>query len=160
PARLRTRLGQPITVGGVEVTPQKVERRPVRYITSVRGEQAESAPYESLVMTLQLKNVSTDEYFDPTDPMFQQQYLGSGRPPYTSVEFLNGAHKPIFGGPLDLSDRDERIEGQPPGRHELAPGGSVTTVVATPPERKDEDLLKNYQGDYLWRVQVRRGLVE
>lgn len=162
PPHLRTRLGQPVQVGNVEVTPLKIEKRHIRYKSNVAGEQAESSDFDALVLTVQLKNISTDEFFDPTDPMFQRLYKDEAKAtkPYTFLEFLDGKRQPIWGGPLELDQHNERIDGQEFGKRPLSPGAAVTTVYATPASDKVNRRLTGYQGEFLWRIQVRRGSVE
>jgi hypothetical protein len=159
PNRLRVGLGETIRLGDVEVTPLRVELRPV--VFRVPNFPPEQADADSLVLTLRLRNVSADVVFSPTDPYFERRWKGlaHGSKPYT---FLELGSRRLYGGPLPWDRRKSRqeaetVEGQ--AYRVLAPGEEITTVVCTDPEDHVADLLAAYHGDLLWRVQVRRGLV-
>jgi hypothetical protein len=158
PARLITRLGQPLTVGDVQVTPEKVELKKVRILSA--GGQTEPGRKESLVLELRMKNVSKDLVFSPTDRYFDRYVSPKSMEnlPYTFLEF-NG--KRFFSGIHTLGlgmPRKERVEGQTYEEH-LQPGDELSTVVCTDPEVDIASELAKSSGPLLWRVQVRRGLV-
>jgi hypothetical protein len=158
PPHLRVGLGRSVQVGDVEVTPERIELRKIVY----RGPNAQPEPAakESLVLNLRLRNVSRDVVFSPTDPFFDRRWKPRSDPrsarPYTFLEV--GDHR-LYGGPLPWH-RDgvrETVEGQTYTR--LQPGEDLTTVVCTDPDDQVSDLLRAAPGPFLWRVQLRRGLV-
>jgi hypothetical protein len=161
PEKLKVALGQALRVGDLEVTPQKVELRRVKFLTPDPPED----PAESLVLHLLLRNVSRDVVFSPTDPFFDRRWrrVADGkRKPFT---FLQMGSQYFYGGPLpwtptpaEETERREPIAGQV--YQVLQPGEQMTTLVCTNPDDRVRDHLEHYQGECLWRVQVRRGLVK
>lgn len=160
PARLQVSLGQSIRLGDLEITPLAVELRHLK-ITQP-GMDPETTPEPALVLRLRLKNLSSDMVFSPTDPYFDRRWKslsGTGKP-YTFLEF--GSNR-FFGGPLPWQpgtapeDR-ATIEGQQYGP--LHPGEEVTTLVCTDSDDGLAQLLASYQGSLLWRIHLRRGLVQ
>jgi hypothetical protein len=100
--------------------------------------------------------------FSPTDPFFERCWKGpfSGKKPYTFLDI--GTHR-LWGGPLPWKP------GQPPEERTLIegqefkvlqPGEQLTTFICTDPEDQVGRLLTSFQGTLLWRIQVRRGLVQ
>jgi S-adenosylmethionine hydrolase len=158
--RLKVELGQTIRLGDLEVTPQKVELR--RVIFRQPGFAPEPALDDSLVLHLLFRNVSQDVAFSPSDPFFDRSWKGlsSGKKPYTFLAI--GTHR-LWGGPLPWKPgrrigEQETIEGQ--RYRTLQPGEHLNTFVCTDPQDHVEQLLERYRGDLVWRVQVRRGLVQ
>jgi hypothetical protein len=100
--------------------------------------------------------------FSPNDPFFDRQWKGmsSGKKPYT---FLDVGNDRLWGGALPwkpgqpTAERDT-IEGQE--YKTLQPGEQLTTFVCTNPDDHVAKLLARYHGPFLWRIQVRRGLVQ
>lgn len=158
--RLKVPLGQTIQLGDLAVTPQRVELRRVEFHRP--GFAPEPALEDSLVLRLHFRNISRDVAFSPTDPFFDRCWKGvaSGKKPYT---FLDIGKDRLWGGPLPwspgrpLGERDT-IDGQQ--YKILQPGEELTSLVCTDPEDHAGRLLASYRGDLLWRVQVRRGLVQ
>lgn len=164
PDKLKVALGQPIRVGDLEVTPQRVERTHIR-LRYPDGRKEEPQRDESLVLHLQLRNVSDDVAFKPTDPEFLRAWderKRTGNMPYT---FLEAGTRRFYGGPIQWHTA------RPPGRRaawyveghnhdrELRPGETMSTLVCTDPDQKAVRQLAGYKGPMLWRVQVRRGFV-
>jgi hypothetical protein len=160
PDKLRVPLGRTLQLGDLRITPEKVELRHIEIRTP--GFRREASPHASLVLHLLLENSSQDLAFAPTDPYFDRRWRGlsDGSKPYTYLE-LNGRR--LFGGPLRWK------AGQPPEAREaiegqeyllLRPGESTTALVCTDPQAQVEKLLAGYHGRLLWRVHVRRGLVQ
>jgi hypothetical protein len=160
PDRLIAALGQTIRLGDVEILPQKVELCRVYFRQG--NFKPEPGSDDSLVLHLLLRNLSQDVVFSPTDPFFDRSWKGpfSGKRPYT---FLDIGSRRLWGGPLPWKP------GQPPGDwitieglqyKTLQPGEQITTLVCTDPEEHVSKLLANFQGPLLWRIQVRRGLVQ
>ncbi|MBL8795172.1 MAG: hypothetical protein JNM56_14805 [Planctomycetia bacterium] len=101
PAALTTTLGKPIRVGDLEVTPLKVEQKRVLFKHRSGKYKPELSEQEALFLHLQMKNVSKDSEFCPTDPAFDYLWKEGRHPenamPYTFLE-LAGAGK-RFSGP-------------------------------------------------------------
>jgi hypothetical protein len=126
------------------------------------GFAPEPALDDSLVLDLRFRNISRDVAFSPTDPFFDRSWKGlsSGKKPYS---FLDIGKDRLWGGPLPWNparqaEERDTIAGQ---QHKiLQPGEQLTTLVCTDPRDHVTRLLANYQGSLLWRIQVRRGLVQ
>ncbi|HEV3261073.1 MAG TPA: hypothetical protein VG013_29750 [Gemmataceae bacterium] len=171
PPTLRVALHHAITVGDLEVTPEKVreDRLIVRYEHSNR--QAASLGV-ALFLTLLLRNVSSNDYFVPTDAAFYRRWTendGATTKPYT---FLEVGPKRFYGGALDWqlrvkrdgSGRDEDpreyIQGQENYQDVLKPGQQRRVIICTDQDRELLSAVHDASGQLLWRVQLRRGLVK
>ena len=176
PKSLIVGLGKTIRVGDLEVKPLKVELRTVGVLDE-HHPRPEPCPHESLVLTLQVRNLATDYRFSPLDNYFDRKYdhflvdptkNRAGAEPMT---FLVVGKKRFFGGPaewvprkrspqlkidrqwIDAAGRTNTDEG-------LAPGAVLQTTICT--DGFDPDVantLDTYEGPLLYRVHVRRGLV-
>jgi hypothetical protein len=111
------------------------------------------------VLELCYRNRSSDIAFSPTDPFFDRRWkdAGDGSKPYT---FLEIGDRRFYGGPIPWTQasagaRDE-IEGQV--YRVLDPGEELTTIACSDPADPIAELLKEYQGPIVWRLQLRRGL--
>ena len=165
PDKLKVALGNTIRIGDLEVTPTRVEQKNIRYLYPNPNTAPNDSSKPSLVLHLQLKNVSDNVAFKPTDPVFLKEWQErqvSGRP-YT---FLDMGNRRFSGGPIRWQgDRPPRkradwsIDGHNPDR-ELKPGDTMTTIVCTHPDQNAPSYLGSHQGKLLWRVQLRRGLVQ
>jgi S-adenosylmethionine hydrolase len=160
PDKLKVALGQTIRIGDLEVTPQRVEFR--RVVFRQPGFAPELALDDSLVLHLLFRNVSRDVAFSPTDPFFDRSWKGlsSGKRPYTFLDI--GTYR-VWGGPLPWRPgrriaEEETIEGQQ--YRVLQPGERLSTFVCTDPQAHVGQILEKYHGELIWRVQVRRGLVQ
>jgi hypothetical protein len=165
PSKLQVALGQRIRLGDLEVMPQKVERRRIVYCSDSKNVQPQESQDDTLVLTLQLRNVSADVFFIPTDPFFEMQWKedSGATKPYT---FLEMGSQRFFGGPIRRSPRGkaalprEFVQGQENDNQVLKPGEERTTVVCTDPgNREILRTLSRHKGPLVWRVQLRRGLV-
>jgi hypothetical protein len=161
-AKLRVPLGKTRRIGALEVTPERVARTPVTFCYDPARRNKEISR-EALVLTLRLKNVSTDQQFCPTDPYFDARWEDKKQPqPYTFLEM--GSQK-FFGGPIRSTGTKpkerEYVKGQENDPQPLGPGEQRTTVICTDPEHPEVlRALASYNGPLLWRVRLRRGLVE
>ncbi len=174
PEHLIVPLGEKLTVGDLEVQPLRVYRKKLKMFDE-GSEQPEDCQYESLVLELRLRNVSSDNAFTPLDNYFDRRWKqGEGAPPFTLIE----AGKQVFyGGPARWLARsgsgpeNKRQWLDAPGRKKTDPVGlkpgevMVTTLASNGEDKEVADALfggkkgRPYQGPLLWRVQVRRGLV-
>jgi hypothetical protein len=162
PDHLRVSVGKSLRVGDLEVTPKDVALRKitVNYSTNL-SPSLETA----LVLRLHLRNVSKDVAFHPVDPFFDRSWTPddpNGKP-YTSLD-LGG--KLFYGGPIDWAnaiprrDNPRQYIAEQHQDKELRPGEEMDTMVCTNPKDNIGDVLKAYHGPLVWRLQVRRGLVE
>jgi hypothetical protein len=178
PEHLQTDLGQPLQVGDLEVTPLRVERKRVA-VWVARAANAEPCPADSLVLHLKLRNLAADYRFTPLDNYFDRRWRqGQGPPPLT---VLQGGDHFCFGGPAEWYPRGDgrhprewlagRKDFDPEG---LAPGKEMQSLVCTDGGKESpspcarwlfglneegKKVRPPYQGRLLWRVHVRRGLV-
>jgi hypothetical protein len=174
PERLVVPLGQTLTVGDLQVTPQSVEEKTIvfhyrtgRYTPSPSREPA-------LVLNLDLKNVSKDVWFRPTDPRFDHLWkanVPSRYPlnvlPYTHLT-VNDVYycSPLAFGPgarlVRQGDNllDDYVAGQEEDSRVLGPGDTMKTIICTDPQDQVPAAVAKQEGKMLWRVKLRRGLVK
>jgi hypothetical protein len=120
---------------------------------------------------LRLRDVSDDVLFTPTDPFFDRQWkeeYGSSRP-FTLLEI---GDKRFFGGPIQWRPRSNRgkfraddpreyVKGQENDNQVLKPGADRASILCTDPgNREILQTLQGSQGPMVWRVHLRRGLVD
>lgn len=159
---------QPLQVGDLQITPQRVERRRVRVIEA--GRNAEPCQGDSLVLYLELKNLSSEYAFAPLDNYFDRSWRSGSLPPLTLLE-VGDKHR-FYGGPADWCPR-----GDPKHRRQWIEGRKDEPEVLQPGEQKEMFVCTNgdddravavlfgkdgqtpYHGSFLWRVRLRRGLV-
>ena len=168
PDQLCTTLGQPLTIGDLQVTPRRVERQRVRVV--VEKYKPEPCLSDSLVLYLDMKNLSADYAFAPLDNYFDQHWSsGEPFPPFTLLEV---GEKHFYGGPAawhprgDLKNKREWVEGRNDLPDVLQPGEDKEFFVCT--DGNDPRAVavlfganaqNAYHGALLWRIRVRRGLV-
>jgi hypothetical protein len=162
PEHLRVPLGTVLRVGDLEVTPKDVALRKITVSYSTNLSPSEET---ALVLRLHLRNVSEDLAFYPVDPFFDRSWKPddpNGKP-YT---YLDVGDKRFYGGPIDWANAIPRRENplqyiaEQHQDKELKPGEEMDTIVCTNPRDNVENDLKAYHGPLIWRVQLRRGLVE
>jgi hypothetical protein len=158
PAHLHVPLGVTLTLGHLDVTPVKVER--ARISIAEPGAPPQATAEDSLVLHVRFTNNSDDVFFSPTDPYFERRWKGPsyGSKPYNLLEI---GERRFYGGPLPWASGDslamrDHIDGQ--DYRVLGPGESQTTVICSDPSDPVFDCLADFQGDIVWRIQVRRGL--
>ena len=163
-----TRLGEKLQVGDLEITPLKVDRRIVSVIS--KGFPAEPSRAPSLLLHLNLKNISSNVVFQPMDSYFDRKWMSKAeQPPLTLLElFEPGRTIRFFGGPAEYhpppaknsnARPPEEVEGANTSRV-LHPGEEVETFVCTDGDDKTAvDAVENYRGKLLWRVHLRRGII-
>lgn len=167
PPELRISLGQVLTVGDLQVTPQKVEQRKIFYRPGTPAPSQDDA----LVLTLLVKNVATDYQFAPNDLAYNR-YSDDKTPhanrPYTCVDLGSGTR--FYGGPCKWprakfkrgfreSDLLEYIDGTQHNTF-LKPGEEIPLIVCTNPENPEIlNAIGTHPGTITWRIQLRRGLM-
>jgi hypothetical protein len=135
-----TQLGAPIRVGDLEVTPERVAY-------SDEG---------NLVLTLRMKNVSRNLVFTPTSDRYLEVSNRTTALPYTFLESQN--FKRLYGGHLEWRRGDKAIN---EGNADLRPNQEERVLLSTMDKNRDVVRKLAVSSDkLLWRVQVRRGLVE
>jgi hypothetical protein len=163
PDKLKVELGQSIRIGDLEVIPEKVERRQIQYESTIKNASQDATQFDVLALVLRLRNISKDVVFKPMDPYFTRQWRpkNGGLMPYT---FLSMGDQTVYGGPLSLQEmHDHHLEIVDQNlNQELRPSEEMTTFVCTNPEDPVERILKQRKDKepLIWRVQVRRGLVQ
>jgi hypothetical protein len=179
PAHLRVRLGETIRVGDLEVTPEKVERRKVELVAEGAEGKPEPSPTDALVLRLRLRNAAEDYAFTPLDNFFDRRWKpGDDRSP--PLTLLQAGQETFFGGsakwlPLGRGRKERRewlVGRDNIDRKGLAPGEEQETFVATDGwdpavarhlfgvDEEGNAVNKPYRGPLLWRVQLRRGLID
>jgi DNA-directed RNA polymerase subunit RPC12/RpoP len=171
PAYLCTSLDprEPLRIGDLQIKPRCVKRERVRVVVSGFTDKPEPCKGDSLVLYLDLKNLSTEYAFAPLDNYFDRCWLSGALPPFTFLEV--GKHR-FHGGPAKwypLSDRTNRrewVEGRKDLPDVLQPGEEKQFFVCTNGDDVEateslfgDDAHAPYHGSFLWRVRVRRGLV-
>jgi hypothetical protein len=167
PANLITSLDAPLSIGQIEVTPLKIERRAwTAYSKKKKKEEPDAVPIpDTLVLTLSIKNISPDVLIYPMDPYFDRRPQDDDRAlPFTLIE-VNG--KAYFGGiisyePDSGSIQREWIEGREADGQPLQPGESRDVVLVTRPSYANTILeaLRTGGTEATWRVHIRRGFYE
>jgi hypothetical protein len=161
PLDLRVKLGEELTVGALQVKPVSVERTLIRRRTAGEGGDKETdIPPKTLVLTMRVKNVSTDTTFYPNDPAFNRASERDKPLPYTLLQIGREYYAGALPWPPDKSRMT--LVGHEADQKPLAPGEERDTFVTVAP-RHDvvRGQLERAKGDMalLWRVQLRRGLV-
>jgi hypothetical protein len=178
PVNLHVPLGGGITIGELRVLPLRVERKKVAVFVKSTNRPAEPCAHDSLVLHLELRNVSSDHVFTPLDNYFDRWWKeGQGPPPFTLLEagdvrYFGGPAKWVpLGAGLAKGDRQwvqGRKDSDPVG---LKPGQTMRTFICT--DGDDAAAARHlfgvdatgkrvgtpYHGPLLWRVHVRRGLI-
>jgi hypothetical protein len=175
PPRQRTTMNKPLTLMDLEVTPLRAELR--KATIHVPGYKPDPGKYESLVLYLQLKNVSEDVEFCPLDPYFDRQYAEAatrGGLPYT---YLTVGPNKFFGGTAKYNEKKDgetlSIQGLDDSLRELVggenlpqdagrllkPGESMVSFVCTnSADDRVAEAVKSPGGKMLYRVRLRNGM--
>jgi hypothetical protein len=141
PAKLKTRLREPLSIGALQITPLKVQWT-----------------MDALVLHLQMKNVSRDQIFNPVCHEFLKDAgpAKNGNRPYT---YLDWGQNKIYGGFSEWLKGPDGKEGSFGG--DIGPGEREVIRITTVPQYQDEvKRLVQSRDALLWRVQVRRGFVD
>ncbi len=163
PAEQRAGLGGKIEVGGLEIEPVEVKRRPLTVITEhASGPPSKSGPGNALVLRIKIKNTSEYTLF-PMDPAFTRKAnIGAKDEPITRL--VVSKDKVFPGGqinwPTDPNKIKKRYESQQENDYvALAPGETREYVVFTDARPEIVQAAQNAKEAMQWRVQVRRAPV-
>jgi hypothetical protein len=169
---------EPIRIGDLQITPTRVKRERVKVITDGFADRPEPRAADSLVLYLKMKNLSSEYTFAPLDNYFDR-YWREGQdqlPPLTQLEVGNTYR--FYGGPAhwyprgDRENRREWVVGRKgfdaevlePGEEReffvCTDGNNENGVLKLFGESDGERLRDPYHGTLLWRIRVRRGLVQ
>jgi hypothetical protein len=140
PQHLLTTMNKPVKIGDIEVTPLEVRK----------------TPEGDLMLRLKTRNVSQNLAFMPVSESFlkaTQEFK-----PYTFLHSRDLVYR-VYGGYLRFatSKGDDRE-----GGGELKPGEEEIIEITTMDQDRQKDLKRilTSQDKVLWRIQLRRGLVE
>jgi hypothetical protein len=158
------KMKETIRVGDVEVTPLAVEKRVVK-VHVVGFEKPEPCEGPSLVLKLKVKNVAEDYEFAPMDNYFDRHWDGkAGSAPLTILDL--GKSGAFYGGPCKwapLGGREHRefLDGRKNVMPLLPPGEEMDSYICTDGnDRAVMARLAAHKGKLLWRVHLRRGLID
>jgi hypothetical protein len=175
PDGLKVHLGKTLELGELEVTPLRIEQGSIEM--TEKGATMTERVEGAWKLYLRFKNLSPDLAYYPMDRYFTRYWRADGKrgtPPrfHTDLEpytYLEVGSKKFYGGPAGFYDLDldrvnksgnanEYIVGQ--DFRQLKPGEEMETFICTDPtDEKWQQALAKHDGEYLWRVQVRRGSV-
>src|SRR5262249_24756308 len=138
PAKLHTALGQTLQVGDIEVTPLKV-----------------ALTDGDLAIQLKLRNLASSTTFNPLPDAFANLKTFEPNYPYTFLEVAPGEY--VFGGSVTYRRQNKNFfqDGK------LAPGDEMLALLTTNlSARREIARIVATERSLLWRIQVRRGLVD
>lgn len=143
-AQRKTNLGQAVKAGDLEVTPKRV-------VLTNEGD---------LQIYLYAKNISANTAFEP----MHDSYVNEGKskiPPYTFLETRSKDVARIYGFNLAYH-KNPQANDAPSGFAVLGPRDAITIVLVTESRYRPTvaAIAKATDGDYTWRMQVRRGFVK
>lgn len=169
PERLRVGLGGTIVIGDLEVKPLSVVQRAVIFQYDGGQRPPEGSGADALVMTMKLRNLSRTVTFAPNDRFFNRQWkkgMPDSQRPYTCLE-VDGRR--FYGGPCPWKPRRQGKQDDPAQKEvegsgcqaALKPGEARTIIVCSDPgDPAILNDLKDAKSALVWRVQLRRGLVQ
>ncbi len=143
-AHRKTTLGQPVKAGDLLVTPQQV-------VLTGKGD---------LKLVLRVRNTSATTAFEPMNDLYVNDKLPTK--PYTFLETRSKTADPIYGAYLEYH-KDPKATDDPIGYAVLGPREEITIVLETHDKYRPghvSALAKATDGEYTWRVQLRRGFVK
>jgi hypothetical protein len=163
PARDHVALHQALTIGDLEVVPEKIERgRVTIYRPLLKGRETDALNV-GLLLTLRVRNVSRGDSFFPADGFFYRRWQKDDPPGNKPYTFLQANGKRFYGGPVKWvpPGQDEAryfVEGEENFNQVLRPGDSRRLLICTDPENQAVLQAVAAATDTLhWRVQLRRG---
>lgn len=170
PPPLRLKLGEEITVGDLQVRPTAVtqQRMSVFRQNATRDDDTRMAG-NGMVLTLHVKNLSANTVFHPDDPAFNRAYQKDQPAPYTALQVGRRFFYGPFEWPLPADIKDAHVVGFQNPEEPLGPGEERDISILVAPDglrtagansAVGERKLSQPGTPFLWRVQLRRGLVK
>jgi len=163
PAGQQVSLGQKLQIGQLEVEPVSVEKRPLTIVKEGKtggDSQRRVTKFGALVLHLRVTNTSADLPIYPLDPAFTRSAKMDDRP---AMRLAIG-RQVLYGGaiPWPFADKVKREyeEAQAQDDRPLQPGETREYVVFTNEDSSLAQVLKKAVEPLVWRVQLRRGIVE
>lgn len=164
PANQMAGLGGKIEIGQLAIEPVKVEFRPLKVISEGQGEKPErlnETRPKALVMQLRITNTSNEFSIFPMDPAFTRKARNDDKP---ATRLLVGKQA-FYGGAIEWPLPTNKIKRKYEEKQEkdeipLKPGESRDYVVFSDSDRQIVKAVNDSTDSLLWRIQVRRGLIE
>jgi hypothetical protein len=159
PASQKAAIGGKIEVGQLEIVPVQIEKRKLTIVREGEKRPVEVPAGEGLVLRLRVKNTSSDLPIYPLDPAFQRRETADDTP----ASRLVVGKETFVGGPITWPfvrttreyEKEQEAETRP-----LLPGETREYVVCSPANPRIFEAVKYAKESSLWRVQVRRGLID
>ncbi len=160
-------LGKKLEIGQLEIEPLKVETRhlTVHSLQKSGRETKRTTQAEAVVLTLRIRNTSDDLTIYPMDPAFTRKFIGTTDEPKPGTALVVG--KDIFrGGEIAwppagrFAAEREFEELQQQDAVPLKPHESREYIVFTAAENRIAKKVMDSNEPMLWRVQVRRGVID
>ena len=142
------KVGQPLKLGSLEVTPIEVKREDVALERSnvYAKPEKKAGGKKALVLRLRLKNLSNDSVFAPLD----QAYLRERGKQVVDTFIQTAGDDRIYPYPLAV-ESEWSIVGQ--DFSELRPGETRVVSIVSAPDAPPDSL-----GPFTWRVRLRTGI--
>ena len=158
PASQKAAIGGKIEIGQLEIVPVQIEKRKLTIVREGEKRPVEVPAGEGLVLRLRVKNTS-DLPIYPLDPAFQRRETADDTP----ASRLVVGKETFVGGPITWPfvrttreyEKEQEAETRPLLRDETR-----EYVVCSPPNPRIFEAVKYAKEPALWRVQVRRGLID
>ncbi|HVL14706.1 MAG TPA: hypothetical protein VM529_19190, partial [Gemmata sp.] len=160
PAGQKAALGGRIELGQIVIEPLKVEKRKLAIVRQSLEESRRVELGDALVLRLKVTNTSEDVEIYPLDPAFIRRPIGPDAPATRVVvgreSFAGGPINWPFGERLTREFEEQQADENTP----LKPGESRDYFVPTAPNPQLVNAVRNAKDPVLWRVQVRRGMID
>ena len=173
PPDLRVKLGEELTVGAIRVRPEAVVQQAVELVReNAARENSVRGAGQGLILTLNVKNVSTNTTLHPDDPAFSRALQPNQPAPYTALQIGRDYYYGPFVWPPEPDIKDAYLKGFRPSDEPLRPGEERDVSIPVAPrglatagresavQALESDRNKRQDLTLLWRVQLRRGLVK
>jgi hypothetical protein len=168
PAQQRAALGGRVTVGQLEIQPLRIEKRPlvikIDNIQPVGNLPPQQTKEPALVLSLSIKNTSSDLTLHPMDPAFTRK-ANPYKNDYPITRLVVNKQTFFAGGaiewPIVSSTVKRRFETQQANDTiPLKPGETHEYVVFTDAKTDILKAVETSRDVMQWRVEVRRAPVE
>lgn len=160
PEKLQVTLGNELTVGDLKIVPQKIVRDKLVCVTETKKNRNERpVPPETIILHLNIQNLSKDLAFHPDDPAFNRAKKDSQPTPLTSLWHEKRSFCGTFDWPHAPSVLNEYAVGYESRKDPLKPGEEATYYVHVAPKESVLNYLKPKPKDtqLIWKVQLRKG---